>query len=205
MPFIDKLQKHPVKSRQKYLNLQEIVHVKSMRKQLLTLLLITVCFSGYSQAAKQLETTETPKEIYSKLKILFIKQLDSKSYKIADSLSQVFYYKMTPDMTITEISKENEDYLEWTKANLSKTEFKEVAEAEKLWAEYEAANLASVRDNKEYFDYLLQIIKIDGGVEINTNVVTDVYMDNPKRNRIKLPKRRKKSDFYPKLPTLPDN
>jgi hypothetical protein len=171
-----------------------------MTKRLFTLLLIALSFAGYSQGVQQPEKQDTPEVMYIKLKKLYIQMEDSKSHKIADSLFQVYIYKITPDMPLNEISKENNNYPEWTKANLSKTEFKNVAEAEKLWAEYEAANRACVLDNKEYTDYMIQVIQLDGGVDMYVRITEEVFMDNPKRNRIKLPNRQKKSDFYPKLP-----
>ena len=132
--------------------------------------------------------------------------LDSQSHKIGDSIAQVFFYKITPDVELIEISKENRDYMAWTRANLSKTEFKTIEEAEQLWSKYEAAAKISVEENKEYYDYSFQTRKFDGGFELQMKIMKEVREASPEKyKRIKLPKRLKKKDLIPKVGPLKTN
>lgn len=174
------------------------------KKLLLTLLLIGVSLCGYSQttAKKQKQKDTVPyDERYNKLKELHIKNLDSKSQIAADSLFQVFVYKITPDVDFNVITEENQDLLVWAKTNIAKTEFKDAAEAEKLWAEYEQEINVSTAENKEYYEYLLDVFQTEGGIDLHLKVMEDVDEQYPEKNRrIKLPARKKKSAFYPKLP-----
>ncbi|MHA3787502.1 hypothetical protein ACX0HA_04765 [Flavobacterium hauense] len=157
---------------------------------------------GYSQKKKD----TVPYTVrYTKLKDLYIKELDSKTHRTADSLFQVFAYKMTPYMSINEIDEENDSYPDWAKANIYKTEFKNATEVQKLWDEYDAANNAAVEENKEYFDCLLETIQLEGGVDMHMAIINEVREKYPlKYKRIKLPDRKKK-DFNPPLPSFPKN
>jgi len=128
---------------------------------------------------------------------------ESKSHQIADSIVQVFFYKITPDVALIDISKENYDYLAWTKANLSKTEFKTIAEAEKMWNEYETAVKVSTEENKQYYAYLREIRSFEGGSELQFSIMQEVREEHPDLyKRIKLPYRPKKKDLIPKVGPL---
>lgn len=181
-----------------------------MIKQLFLILLL-LATSIYSTA----QTTEikhkpkdtVPQEVrYNTFKKLYIQMRKSKSHLIADSIAQVFFYRITPDVELIDISKENRDYLAWTKANLSKTEFKTIEEAEKLWGEYDAAVKVSIEENKEYYAYLREIRSFEGGAELQFSIMQEVRAELPKNyNRIKLPKRPKKKDLIPKVGPLKTN
>jgi hypothetical protein len=166
--------------------------------------LVMVSFSAFSQAAAEKgfpKDTVAPEVRYTKLKALYIKYQDSKTYQAADSLFQLYTYKLTPEVELKDIRAQGTDYLSWAKANLSKTEFKDYAEAEKLSDEFNKALTASTEANREYYDYLSETIQLEGGVDISMNVTMDVRREYPEKfKRIKLPKRKSKKDFYPKLP-----
>lgn len=172
-----------------------------MITKLFTLLLLAVSLCSYSQAAKKAKDTVPYEVRYEKLKKLHIKNLESDSHIAADRLFQVFVYKMTPEVDFNVIMEENTDNIEWTKANITKTEFKDTAEAEKLWAEYEAAISVSTLENKDYYNYLFETFNTEGGFELYLKIMEDVDEEYPdKIKTIKLPERKKKSAFYPKLP-----
>lgn len=172
--------------------------------KILLSLIFAVSFPGFSQSIpKKIKPKDTiPYEMrYNKLKELKLKQKSSQTQLAADSLFQVFVYKITPELSLNEIKVERFDYLPWVKENLSKTEFKDMAEAEKLWNEYNDAINRNIEENKEYYDYLHEVLSFEGGIELSGQVIRDVAMENrDKIKRVKLPKRKKKSDFYPKLP-----
>lgn len=177
-----------------------------MLKFFLSVLFLSVTAIGYSQIA---ETKEKPKDTiahevrYATFKKLYIQMRQSKSFQISDSIAQVFFYKITPDMDLIEISKENRDYFAWTKDNLSKTEFKDIAEAEKLWAAYEDAVKISTTENKEYYDYSFETRKFEGGTALQMDIMSEVRKAHPELfKRIKLPKRPKKKDLIPKVGPL---
>jgi hypothetical protein len=176
-----------------------------MTKQLLLVLaLLAFALSGFSQSALKKESPKDPvskEERYKKLKELYIKELDSKSHRTADSLFQVFIYKITLDVEIDELPEDPQTYVAWAKDNLSKTEFKDAAEVEKLWGEYRKNTDITIKENSAYYDYMMETFKYEGGISLNTEVMMDVMSDHPEKfNRIKLPERKKKSDFYPKMP-----
>ena len=176
-----------------------------MTKRLLLLLpLLAFSINGFSQATAKKEKPKDPvskEERYKKLKELYIKELDSKSHQAADSLFQVFVYKMTLEIDLTELPDDPETYVDWVKDNLSKTEFKDVAEAEKLWGEYRQNTEITIEENSAYYDYMMEAFKYEGGIATNVKVMTDVLSDYPEKfKRIKLPERKTKKDFYPKMP-----
>lgn len=181
-----------------------------MTRQLFLLMaLLTVSFYSHAQTA---ETKQKPKDTipyevrYTKFKKLYIKMRESQSHKIGDSIGQVFFYKITPDVELIEISKENWDYMAWTRANLSKTEFKTIEEAEQLWSKYEAAAKISADENKEYYDYSFETRKFEGGMELQLAIMKEVRAEHPEFfKRIKLPKRPKKKDLIPKVGPLKTN
>lgn len=173
----------------------------------LFLILLLLATSIYSTA----QTAGTPKpedtisrEVrYNTFKKLYVQMRESKSHQIADSISQVFFYKITPDVELMDISKENRDYMAWTKANLSKTEFKTIEEAEKLWGEYETAVKVSIEENKEYYAYLREMRSFEGGPEMQMSFMMKVREDYPGLyKRIKMPYRPKKKDLIPKVGPL---
>lgn len=173
---------------------------------LLVLALLVFSLNSYSQAPEKKEKPKdnvSPEERYKKLKALYIKEIDSKTHIVADSLFQVFIYKITPDVEFNELTKQikSQDYLKWATENISKTEFKDAAEAEKLWTEYKEASTVNVMANQEYYNYLMETFQVERGIEMSSQLYLDVMEEYPgKRRRIKLPKRKKKSDFYPKMP-----
>ncbi|PZR24395.1 MAG: hypothetical protein DI539_00015 [Flavobacterium psychrophilum] len=175
-----------------------------MLKQSLFTLLFLITASHYSLAqteTKQKPKDTIPKEVrYNTFKKLYIQMRQSKSHQIADSISQVFFYKITPDMTLLEIAKENRDYMEWTRANLSKTQFSTIEEAEKMWNEWEAARKISIEENQGYYDYLREIRKFEGGNELQMSLMKEVRASHPELyKRIKLPYRPTKKELLPKV------
>lgn len=182
-----------------------------MTKQLFLAIAILVSVSFYSNA-QTATTAPKPKDTipwevrYSTYKQLYIKMRQSESQKIADSISQLFFYKITPDVDLIEISKENRDYMAWTRANLSKTEFKTLEEAEKLWNEYESAIKSTTEENKDYYDYLREIRTFEGGAELQISFMKKVREEHPEKyKRIKLPKRPTKKELIPKVGPLKTN
>lgn len=171
-----------------------------MRLFFIAFALFTVSLQVYCQK-NILKNPALTQKNYDKLKELYIKNLDSRSHRDADSLQQVFNYKLTSELSLAEISKQNDVYLDWAKANISKTEFKDFAEAEKLNKAFQDALTASTKENKEYYDYLIEILVLEGGVDMSMAVQDDVRENYPEKfKRLNLPIRQKKSDFYPKLP-----
>ncbi|MHA3787499.1 hypothetical protein ACX0HA_04750 [Flavobacterium hauense] len=176
-----------------------------MTKTLLLLLaLLAFSINGFSQGG---EKKEKPKgrvpseERYKKMKALYIQQLDSETHKAADSLFQLFAYKTTPEVKLKDITTNGTDYLTWIKENLSKTEFKDFDEAKKLWDNYTLAQFRDIEANKEYDNYRKELLRSDVGVDIYIKALDDVRDEHPEKfKQLKLPKRKKKSDFYPKLP-----
>lgn len=171
---------------------------------LLVLAMLAFSLSGFSQASAKNEKLKDPvprEERYKKLKELYIKELDSKSHRTADSLFQVFIYKITLDFEMDELPEDPQTYVAWAKDNLSKTEFKDAAEAEKLWGDYMQNIENSIVENKAYYDYMMETFKYEGGIDTSIEVMTDVRSDHPEKfKRLKFPERARKSDFYPKMP-----
>ena len=103
--------------------------------------------SGTSNAASK-DTAYV--NTYNKLRALYLKQLDSESYKKAYNLSMNFASKAKFDGDFAILAVEN-GMLNWIKENLDKTSFSSYEEAVKLYKEQEVAFEADKIENAEYY------------------------------------------------------
>lgn len=127
-------------------------------KYLLSLIFLLESFSGLSQEKKKFEVDSLPyPERYQKIKALYVKRIDSDVYKNSKKASWVYY-----DMLNLEASDSDEhskmSSLEWSKANLYKTDFGSFEEAEREWKKLEDALFLETKENKEYWDYYLKCL-----------------------------------------------
>jgi len=103
---------------------------------------------------------------FKKLKELYLKELRSESYKKSVSLHKAFLKKLPNEAFTTD------DQLAWIKDNLPKTQFESYEAAEKEWQEIMAAGMASIEDNKEYYDYMVLCFS-----KCEPQILTDMMME----------------------------
>ncbi|MES2484668.1 MAG: hypothetical protein V4581_01790, partial [Bacteroidota bacterium] len=126
-------------------------------------LLVIFCFSFYATAQRPERpqrasaANATPKDTayvntYNKLRTLYVKQLDSETYKKAHKLSMEFAKKTKFDGDFATLTEED-SMLKWIKDNLDKTSFTSYEEAVKLNKEQEAAFEVDQKENAEYYAF----------------------------------------------------
>ncbi len=147
-------------------------------KKLLLFILVLLCKSVAGQTSS-LQTDSITNEYtirYNKLKELYIKKIDSESYKTANSLLSSFV-KKTHMRKLTDMPM-----LVWIKLNLYITEFKSFEEAQKEWDAVEAAQEIEFEENTEYYDYVFESM-MKTSVDIHINSEQEVRMEHPEKFR----------------------
>jgi len=121
--------------------------------------LIILCFSlsAMAQHPRKTEMTATVKDTayvntYNKLRALYLKQLESESYKKVQKLTTAFMEKVKFDGDF-KIFKEEYGLLNWIKDNLQKTSFTSYEEAENEYKAQEVLNKEYEQENAEYIAF----------------------------------------------------
>lgn len=157
-----------------------------MLKLKILLFSISICFNihfSYAQESNVIDTL-TPHEIaYNKLKKLYIKQVNSQTYKTKTKIFHEFYSKMNFDGDKSEITP---NPLPWIEKNLEKTDFLSVKEAELKWTLYMFLLEEDEKQNAEYYNYFYKVIS-KYGPDIPANVIRDVITENPDLFLVKTP------------------
>lgn len=169
-------------------------------KQLFTSILLVVFFLNYSQTSIQNEDNhilETYKQkaqtlkkdndsevlsyedTYIKLKELYLALKESESYQKSEDLMKDFNSKMNIfyRKELLELKKEG-SVIDWVKANIESTSFKDIEEAEKQYEEITKADLEQYKENEEFYVYLLYVINTFGA-KIYGEVILDYEYTNP--------------------------
>jgi hypothetical protein len=150
-----------------------------MTKKNIFIVLLLIVSSHFSFAQKHTnvlgkDSVANPYSVrYNKLKELYLKQVNSKSFKMVDSLQRSFIkkaqFKGKLDMPL----------LIWVKTNLFMTKFKNFDEAQKEWADIEAAQEIEMEQNADYYDYVYESILATSSAEIQINAKQDVEAEHP--------------------------
>lgn len=163
---------------------------------LVALLFSIIPFLCFSQTAKEQKEDTIPYEVrYKKLKELFIKRIDSESYKKENRLFTGYVDKLNLKPSDSELFEEMEP-LEWAKANLKQTNFKTVAEAEKEWAAVEIAQDMELKENSAYHNYYFETLKATRKFDTYSILLEEVMEEYPD----KFPKTK---EYIHTMPTLP--
>lgn len=163
---------------------------------LVVLLVSIIPFLGFSQGAKKQEKDTIPYEVrYKKLKELFIKRIDTESYKKEDKLFTAYVDKLNLTPADNEQFQEME-VLEWIKVNLKQTSFKTMEEAEKEWAAVEIAQEIELQENSAYHNYYFETLKATRKFDTYAILLEEVMEEYPE----KFPKPKEYIHTMPKLP-----
>lgn len=163
---------------------------------LVALLVSIIPFLGFSQSAKEQKEDPIPYEVrYKKLKELFIKRIDTESYKKESKLVSDYGDKLNLTPSDSEQFQEME-VLEWIKVNLKQTNFKTMEEAEKEWAAVEIAQEIELQENLAYHNYLFETIKATRKFDLAIVLEEEVREEYPD----KFPKPK---EYIHTMPTLP--
>lgn len=141
-------------------------------------------------AAQESPSTEiTYQERYDKLKELYYKHLDSESYIRNSELILAFADKVSFDgseherLRIRSSTVKNNELLEWIEKNIEKTQFKDFAEAKAEYDKLATASAAVIEENRAYFDYLSETIKL-GQHQIFEDIVLEAMSYYPEKFKL---------------------
>jgi hypothetical protein len=120
------------------------------------------------------DTTYTYK--YNKLKTLYIKELNSESYKKWKASDDSFTAKLHADKG----TKFDNDFtvLDYIKTNVTNTDFGTYEAAEKEYTATSRLLTAVAAENKEYYDYIIELVT-KGETQLVSDVTLNVILNNP--------------------------
>jgi len=172
-------------------------------KHLFSLILLSQTLLGFSQETKP-QVDSVPYEVwYKKLKELYIKRIDSESYKNSEKTTWAYYDMLNMDasdgIVLMKIGS-----LEWSKANLYKTDFGSPEEAEREFKKVEDASGLEIEENEEYWDYFTKCLMATDIYDLEFKIEEEVKQEHPEKFLTR-PARKKKESYLPKLPSLPQH
>jgi hypothetical protein len=118
-------------------------------KFICTLLLSLFLLPAFAQTTTTAENDSVYVADYYKLRELYLKYIDAKKGNKADKLMKEFVLKAKFGGEFKDLNPE-EGIIGWVRQNIEKTSFKNVAEAEKLWNEAEAAGQVKPQEQIAY-------------------------------------------------------
>lgn len=106
--------------------------------------------------------------------------LDSESNKKTDK-HIVAYLKKSNHLKYKDDVKKYKDLSEWVKANIDKTDFKSIEEAEAEWNAVISYQTLSSLENKDYMDYLTETVLTVNGAKIFSDIVFEITYEYPEK------------------------
>ncbi|MFP9114679.1 hypothetical protein ACLI1A_12110 [Flavobacterium sp. RHBU_3] len=147
----------------------------------LVLFLIFVSITGYAQNNNGYNYTNgliLNDSIHDVYKALYIKRQKCESCAISDEALKEYKQSINYSLYSKEI-----DVLagmdKWAAANLSKTNFKTLEEANKVYADMLLLNVKCIRDNGPFYDLQRKILFSEGGEDMWKQVLTEIAQENP--------------------------
>lgn len=147
----------------------------------LVLFLIFISVTGYAQNYNNYIYTKgivLNDSIHDLYKALYIKRQKCESCSKSDVALEEYKQSINYSLYSKEI-----DVLvgmdKWAAANLSKTNFKTLEEANKVYADMFLLNVKCIRDNEPFYDLQGKILFSEGGEDMWKQVLTEIAQENP--------------------------
>ncbi|MDV6168655.1 hypothetical protein R1T16_09485 [Flavobacterium sp. DG1-102-2] len=170
-------------------------------KHIVSLLALLFSLTVFSQDAKPMVDNEPYEVWYKKLKELYTKRIDSENYKASERASWVYYDMLNMDASDgVEVTKLGP--LEWSKANLYKTDFGSFEKAEREFKKLEEASQLDIKGNAEYWNYFTKCLMATDIYDLEIRLEEELREEHPEKFQTR-PAKKKKESFLLKFPSLP--
>lgn len=169
-------------------------------KNFLLAVLLLQCFLCFSQQEERIVADTLPYPArYTKLKDLYLKRIETESYKSAQEIQIKYFDKMYPE------SADMQDFIklggvEWAKTHIYKTEFGSAEQIEREWKVVEEAFDKDIKENREYHKYHLTCL-VAGFYDIDQKIQEEVKKEHPEKFPVRAYK--KKETYIPKISITP--